>query len=113
MRQDLSKPLGLEPDPEAPQAGLEQVLLRVMRTDPDSNMVFGNLPNGEAEDRAASLTYAIHSGSPVIIDFVNLANMAKRAERGHLLEKILGTLKAIGKNRGEARPGMFDRFRGI
>lgn len=97
-------------DPGDP--GFERVLLRIMQTDPDSNLVFGNIPKGEAEDRAAALAYALHTGSTVILDYENFLNMAKRAESGGLLEKILGTLKAIGKATGGDRQGFFSRLRG-
>lgn len=97
---------------DAGEPGFERVLLRIMQTDPDSNLVFGNVPKGEAEDRAAALAYALHTGSTVILDYENFLNMAKRAEGGGLLEKILGTLKAIGKAQGGEKSGFFSRIRG-
>lgn len=100
------------PAAEQPQEAFSRVLLRVMETDPESNIVFGNIPRGEAEDFAAAVTYAEFSGSPVILRYENMKNMAKRAESGSLLDKILGTVKAIGKSSGENRAGFFSRFRG-
>ncbi|MFA5861301.1 MAG: hypothetical protein WDA16_06355 [Candidatus Thermoplasmatota archaeon] len=91
---------------------LGRVLLRVMDTDPESNIVFGNIPRGEAEDFAAAVTYAEFSGSPVILRYENMKNMAKRAEAGSLLDKILQTVKAIGKSPNESKPGFFNKFRG-
>ncbi len=79
------------------------VLLRVMQTDPGSNSVYGNILRGEAKDFTAAVIYAEFSGSPVILRYGNMKNMAKRAKAGALLEKILGTLKAIGKSRDPAR----------
>lgn len=96
---------------ETAEPGFERVLLRIMQTDPDTNLVFGNVPKGDAEDRAAALAYALHTGSTVILDYENFLNMAKRAEGGGLLEKILGTLKAIGKAQGGEKPGFFSRIR--
>lgn len=89
---------------------LARVLLRVMDTDPESNVVFGNIPRGEAEEYAAAVTYAEFSGSPVILRYENMKNMAKRAEGEHLLDKILGTIKAIGKSASEPKTGFFNRF---
>src|SRR5581483_5462133 len=91
---------------------LARVLLRLMNTDPESNVVFGNIPRGEAEDYAAAVTYAEFSGSPVILRYENMKNMAKRAEGERLLDKILGTVKAIGKSFTENKPGFFGRMRG-
>lgn len=109
LERDVSLP-DVTNDPGEP--GFERVLLRIMRTDPDTNLVFGNVPKGDAEDRAAALAYALHTGSTVILDYENFLNMAKRAESGGLLEKILGTLKAIGKAQGGEKPGFFSRMRG-
>jgi len=95
---------------EPAEPGFERVLLRIMRTDPDTNLVFGNVPKGDAEDRAAALAYALHTGSTVILDYENFLNMAKRAESGGLLEKILGTLRAIGKSQGSEKAGFFSRI---
>lgn len=105
---------GLElPDQSEPEVSdaMAQVLLRVMETDPESNIVFGRIPRGEAEDFAAAVTYAEFSGSPVILRYENMKNMAKRAEAGGLLDKILGTVKAIGKS-PDQRAGFFSRFGG-
>ena len=57
-------------------------LLRVTQTDPESNIVFTNIPRGEAEDFAAVVTFAEFSGSPVILRHEDLKNMAKPAEAG-------------------------------
>lgn len=97
---------------EPAEPGFERVLLRIMQTDPDTNLVFGNVPKGEAEDRAAALAYALHTGSTVILDYENFLNMAKRAESGGLLERVLGTLKAIGRAQTGEKAGFFSRFRG-
>lgn len=97
---------------EPAEPGFERVLLRIMQTDPDTNLVFGNVPKGDAEDRAAALAYALHTGSTVILDYENFLNMAKRAESGGLLERILGTLKAIGKASSGEKAGFFSRLRG-
>ncbi|MFA5862723.1 MAG: hypothetical protein WDA16_13615, partial [Candidatus Thermoplasmatota archaeon] len=81
----LDKPLDLSPPQDAippPEDALATVLLRIMDTDPESNIVFGNIPRGEAEEFAAAVTYAEFSGSPVILRYENLKNMAKRAEAG-------------------------------
>jgi hypothetical protein len=95
-------------EPEADAIGA--ALLRVMETDPDSNIVFGSIPRGEAEDFAAAVTYAEFSGSPVILRYENMKNMAKRAEAGALLDKVLGALKAIGRSSSDQKPGFFARF---
>ena len=109
---DLEQALLLTEElPPEPADAFATVLLRVMETDPESNIVFGNIPRGEAEDFAAAVTYAEFSGSPVILRYENMKNMAKRAEAGGLLEKILATVKAVGKS-SEARPGFFSRFGG-
>lgn len=97
-------------EPEVGDA-MAQVLLRIMGTDPETNIVLGRIPKGEAEDFAAAVTYAEFSGSPVILRYENMKNMAKRAEGGSLLDKILGTVKAIGKN-PEPRGGIFRRIGG-
>ena len=113
-QQQLEQPIQL---PDAQDAlpphddALARVLLRVMRTDPETNVVMGNVPRGEAEDYAAAVTYAEFSGSPVILRYENMKNMAKRAEGGRLLDKILGTVKAIGKAVSEPKAGFFGRFR--
>ena len=111
--EDLDHALALKPDLESPPEddALARVLLRVMDTDPESNIVFGNIPRGEAEDFAAAVTYAEFSGSPVILRFENMKNMAKRAENARLLDKILGTIKAIGKAVSEPKSGILSRFR--
>jgi hypothetical protein len=112
---DLQRPLELPEDSDdmpPPDDALAAVLLRVMDTDPESNIVFGSIPRGEAEDFAAAVTYAEFSGSPVILRYENMKNMAKRAEGGALLDKILGTVKAIGKAVSEPKAGFFNRFRG-
>lgn len=112
---NLDTPLQLpddEPDPDAAIDSLGQALLRIMDTDPESNIVFGNIPKGEAEDFAAQVAVAEAFASPVMLRYVNLTNMAKRAERGSLLDKILQTLRAIGKSQTEARGGLFSRLRG-
>lgn len=96
--------------PDVPEA-YATVLLRVMETDPESNIVFGNIPRGEAEDFAAAVTYAEFSGSPVILRYENMKNMAKRAEAGSLLDKILSTLKTIGKSGDPARSNILSRFK--
>ena len=112
--QDLEAPIDLPTlDDEAPppEDAIGAALLRVMDTDPESNIVFGNIPRGEAEDFAAAVTYAEFSGSPVILRYENMKNMAKRAEAGTLLDRILATIKAIGKQPTEAKPGFFSRIR--
>jgi hypothetical protein len=111
----LEVPIELEPPTtEAPtdDDALARVLLRIMETDPESNVVFGNIPRGESEEYAAAVTFAEFSGSPVILRYENMKNMAKRAEAGSLLDKILNTIKVIGKTVGEAKPGLLQRFRG-
>lgn len=108
LERDVSLP---DVTSEPGEPGFERVLLRIMQTDPDTNLVFGNVPKGDAEDRAAALAYALHTGSTVILDYENFLNMAKRAESGGLLEKILGTLKSIGKAQGGGKRGFFDRMR--
>ena len=108
LEQELQ--LGEELPPE-PVDAFAAVLLRIMQTDPESNLVFSSLPRGEAEDFAAAITYAEFSGSPVILRYENMKNMAKRAESGHLLEKVLSTVKAVGKS-DQPRAGFFTRFRG-
>lgn len=111
----LEAPLTLlddAPDADAPIDSLGQALLRIMDTDPESNIVFGNIPKGEAEDFAAQVAVAEAFASPVMLRYVNLTNMAKRAERASLLDKILQTLRAIGKAQAEPRMGLFSRFRG-
>ncbi len=109
---ELEQALDLHEEvPPEPADAFASVLLRIMETDPESNLVFGNIPRGEAEDFAAAVTYAEFSGSPVILRYENMKNMAKRAEAGNLLEKILGTVKIVGKA-SEAKPGFFSRFRG-
>ena len=102
-----------EPTTNAPNDddALARVLLRIMETDPESNVVFGNIPRGESEEYAAAVTFAEFSGSPVILRYENMKNMAKRAEAGSLLDKILNTIKVIGKSVGEAKPGLLQRFR--
>lgn len=105
---ELPESQEVEPPGDDP---LGRVLLRVMETDPESNIVFGNIPRGEAEEFAAAVTYAEFSGSPVILRYENMKNMAKRAEAGSLLEKILATVKAIGKSVGEPRSGFFSKFK--
>ncbi|MFA5862900.1 MAG: hypothetical protein WDA16_14505 [Candidatus Thermoplasmatota archaeon] len=112
---NLDNPLALpdnESDQDAAIDSLGQALLRIMDTDPESNIVFGNIPKGEAEDFAAQVAVAEAFASPVMLRYVNLTNMAKRAERGSLLDKILQTLRAIGKSQTESRPGLFSKFRG-
>jgi hypothetical protein len=111
--QRLTKPLELPPSQEnlpAHEDALARVILRVMQTDPETNLLMSNVPRGEAEDYAADATYAEFSGSPVMLRFANMRNMAKRAEGGHFLDKILGTIKAIGKAVSEPKPGFFNRF---
>lgn len=111
---DLTRPIDL-PTPQEVlpphDDALARVLLRLMQTDPESNVVFGNIPRGEAEDYAAAVTYAEFSGSPIILRYENMKNMAKRAEGGSLLDKMLGTVKAIGKAVSESKLGFFQRFR--
>lgn len=97
-------------EPEVVDA-MAQVLLRIMETDPETNIVMGRIPKGEAEDFAAAVTYAEFSGSPVILRYENMKNMAKRAEGGSLLDKILGTVKAIGRN-PDQRGGIFAKLGG-
>ena len=108
----LESPLAL-PEQEPPEAedAIAAALVRIMDTDPESNIVFGNIPKGEAEDFAAAVAVAEHFGSVPMLRYVNLTNMAKRAEKAALLDKILGTLKAIGKSSAEPRAGFFSRFR--
>lgn len=106
--EDAPLQLAEENEPEVADA-MAQVLLRIMETDPETNIVLGRIPKGEAEDFAAAVTYAEFSGSPVILRYENMKNMAKRAEGGSLLDKILGTVKAIGKN-PEQRGGIFGRI---
>lgn len=109
---ELETPLDLPADPAPePADAFAAVLLRVMDTDPESNVVFGNIPRGEAEEYAAAVTFAEFSGSPVILRYENMKNMAKRAEAGGLLDKILGTVKAVGKA-DQPRAGFFGRFGG-
>lgn len=113
MVDELEEPLQETPDEDAePDDALARVLLRVMNTDPESNIVFGNIPRGEAEDFAAAVTYAEFSGSPVILRYENMKNMAKRAEAGSLLDKILSTVKAIGKAVTESKSGFLSSLRG-
>lgn len=110
---DLERDVNLPDVTNEPgEPGFERVLLRIMQTDPDTNLVLGNVPKGEAEDRAAALAYALHTGSTVILDYENFLNMAKRAESGGLLERILSTLKAIGKAQGGEKRGFFERISG-
>jgi hypothetical protein len=109
---DFDKPLSLPPsedDLPPHEDALARVLLRVMATDPETNLVMGNVPRGEAEDYAAAVTFAEFSGSPVILRYENMKNMAKRAEGGKLLDKVLGTIKAIGKAVSEPKTGFFNR----
>ena len=110
--ENLESPLAL-PEQEPPEAedAIAAALVRIMDTDPESNIVFGNIPKGEAEDFAAAVAVAEHFGSVPMLRYVNLTNMAKRAERGALVDKILGTIKAIGKST-DSRPGFFGRLRG-
>lgn len=110
----LDQPIDLPTlDDDAPVAedAIGAALLRIMDTDPESNIVFGNIPRGEAEEFAAAVTYAEFSGSPVILRYENMKNMAKRAEAGTLLDRILATLKAIGKAPAEPKPSFFSRLR--
>lgn len=112
MTEDLEADLVIPEDiPPEPVDAFASVLLRIMDTDPESNIVFGNIPRGEAEEFAAAVTYAEFSGSPVILRYENMKNMAKRAEAAGLLEKILGTVKAVGKA-DQPRAGFFGRFSG-
>lgn len=107
---DLEAPIPSAADePQSEPDAIGAALLRIMETDPESNIVFGNIPRGEAEDFAAAVTYAEFSGSPVILRFENMKNMAKRAEAGGLLDKILGTLKAIARQK-DVKPGIFSQF---
>ena len=92
------------------QEGLPDVLLKIMRTDPDTNVVMGNIPPGEAEEYAAMVTFAEAIGSPVMLRYANLCMMAKRAEKGNLLNRILDAVKAIGSG-GTESGGIFSRFR--
>lgn len=91
--------------------GLARVLMRLMDTDPESNVVFGNIPPGEAEDYAAAVAFAEFTGSPVMLRYENLRNMAKRAEKGALLDKILKAVTAIGKAPSEPKAGFFNRLK--
>lgn len=109
LREDLKTALGDLNDERLD--GLSRVLMRLMETDPESNVVFGNTPPGEAEDWAAQVAYAEAIGSPVMLRYVNLANMGKRAEKAGLLKSILEAVKAIGKGAPD-KPGIFQRFRG-
>lgn len=113
LDEDLDAPIDLPTlDDELPPSedAIGAALLRVMETDPESNVVFGDIPRGEAEDFAAAVTYAEFSGSPVILRYENMKNMAKRAEGGSLLDRILATLKAIGKQPSDPKPGFFNRL---
>lgn len=89
--------------------GLPDVLMKIMQTDPDTNVVMGNIPPGEAEEYAAMVTFAEAIGSPVMLRYANLCMMAKRAEKGNLLNRILDAVKALGG--GAERGGIFSRFK--
>ena len=90
--------------------GVCRVLLRLIETDPESNVVFGNIPPGEAEDYAAAVVFAKHTHSPVILDYVNTVNMAKRAEGAKLFTRVLDALKSIGRA-GDDGNGFWSKFR--
>ncbi len=98
--------------PESRIDGLSQVLLRIAKTDPDTNVVMGNIPAGEAEDYACMVAFAEATHSPIMLRVANLTMMGKRGERGHLLGKLLEAVKAIGKGLGDAPRGFLGRMKG-